>query len=170
MNAKEVSSGRVLTTESPGYWLMCRVGDRLVAVPLGCVMETMRPLPLQAFSGAPSFILGVSVIRGAVMPVIDVALMLGVQGGAPGRFVTIRLDDRAVALAVDEVTGVRILDEATLHDVPALLGALDETALSAIGTLDSWLLLVLGEARLVPEAVWATLDERAAFDGRVTSP
>jgi purine-binding chemotaxis protein CheW len=161
MNTTGVSSGPVPTSTSLGHWLMCRVGDRLLAVPLGCVVETMRPLPLRAFAGAPSFILGVSVIRGAVLPVIDLESVLGVQEARPARFVTIRLDDRIVALAVDAVLGVRTLDDAILHDVPPLLGALDQAVVAAIGTLDSALLLVLGDARLVPEAVWATLDEQA---------
>jgi len=178
MNTTGVSSAPVLTSTALGHWLMCRVGDRLLAVPLACVVETMRPLPLRAFAGAPRFILGVSVIRGAVVPVIDVASVLGVQDARPARFVTVRLDDRIVALALDAVLGVRTLDDATLHDVPPLLGALDQAVLAAIGTLDSGLLLVLRDARLVPESVWATLDEQARLEHdtpagpgeRVTSP
>jgi purine-binding chemotaxis protein CheW len=148
-------------------WLMCRIGDRLLAVPLGCVVETMRPLPLQGVAGVPEFIQGVSVIRGQAVPVIDVASLLGVvgerdgrdgRGGQVERFVTITLDDRIVALAVTSVVGLGCLDQATLHDVPPLLAGLDRSVLSAIGTLDSGLLLVLGNARLVPDEVWARLD------------
>jgi purine-binding chemotaxis protein CheW len=146
------------TTTSADRWLMCGIGDRLLAVPLGSVVETMRPLPLDEFSDVPDFILGVSVIRGAVVPVISVDSVLGGHRSRPGRFVTIRLDDRVVALAVDAVLGVRTLDAADVHDVPPLLGALDQSAVSAIGTLDTGLLLVLGDARLVPEALWARLE------------
>jgi purine-binding chemotaxis protein CheW len=154
-----VSARPVTTTRSAGHWLMCRVSDRLLAVSLTCVVETMRPLPLRTFSGAPPFVLGVSVIRDAVVPVIGIESLLGVRGTRPARWVTVRSDDRILALAVDAVLGVRTLDEATLHDVPPLLGTLDHTVLSAIGTLDSGLLLVLGDARLVPETVWAGLDQ-----------
>jgi purine-binding chemotaxis protein CheW len=121
----------------------------------------MRPLPVRSFAGAPNFVLGVSVIRDAVVPVIGFESLLGVPDSHPTRFVTIRSDDRVLALAVDAVLGVRTLDQATLYEVPALLGTLDQAALAAIGTLDSGLLLVLGDARLVPEAVWASLENRA---------
>jgi purine-binding chemotaxis protein CheW len=141
---------------------MCRVGDRSLAVPLDCVIETMRPLPLRAFAGVPRFVLGVAVIRGAVVPVLDVGAVLGVPGVRPARFVTIRLDERVVALAVDAVLDVRTLAEARLQDVPPLLGGLDQAALSAIGTLDSGLLLVLGQAHLLPDLVWAELEAEAA--------
>jgi purine-binding chemotaxis protein CheW len=158
MSAAGVSSGP-MTSASPASWLMCRVDDRLLAVPLAQVVETMRPLPLRPVSGVPPFILGVSVIRGTPAPVLDVGSVLGAPGGRPGRFVTITLDDRLVALAVEAVLGIRTLDDATLVGLPPLMGFLDRTVLSAIGTLDSDLLLVLGDARLVTEEVWARLDE-----------
>lgn len=168
MNTTGVSREPVLTT-SPTHWLMCRAADRLLALELGCVVETMRPLPLRAFSGVPRFVLGVAVIRGAVVPVLDVGSVLGVPDARPTRFVTIELDDRIVALAVDAVLGVRTLDEATWHDVPPLLGALDTGAIAAIGTLDSGLLMVLGQARLVPDRLWAQLDAQSAASLAVSS-
>jgi purine-binding chemotaxis protein CheW len=143
---------------SRGSWLLCRVGDRLIAVPLGCVVETMRPLPLRFFPGLPSFVMGVSLVRDAVVPVIHLGSLFGEAETDPARLVTITQDGRTVALAVDDVIGVRNLDPATLHSVPPLLDALEGGALSAIGTLDSDLLLVLGEARLVPDSVWVELD------------
>jgi len=165
MNASGVSGEQALTATSPGHWLICQTGDRLLAIGLGCVVETMRPLALRAFPSAPRFILGVAVIRGAVVPVVDVQSMLGNPESTPARFVTLRLDGRIVALAVDRVCGVRTLDDVALHDLPLLLGGVDQEAFAAIGTLDSGLLLVLGQARLVPEAVWARLDELAATAG-----
>jgi purine-binding chemotaxis protein CheW len=165
MNALGVSSAVAPPTTSPGHWLLCQTGDRLLAIPLSCVVETMRPLALRAFPGAARFILGVAVIRGVVVPVIDVRSMLEIPGSTPARFVTLRVDGRTVALAVDRVFGVRTLDGVVLHDLPPLLGALDQEAFTAIGTLDSGLLLVLGAARLVPEAVWPRIDELAATLG-----
>ena len=165
MNTSAVSSEQVPTATSPGHWLLCQTGDRLLAIGLSCVVETMRPLALRAFPGVPRFILGVAVIRGAVVPVIDVQSMLGNPQSNPARFVTLRLDGRTVALAVDRVFGIRTLDDVAVHDLPPLLGDLDQEAFAAIGTLDSGLLLVLGGARLVPEAVWARLDALAATAG-----
>jgi chemotaxis signal transduction protein len=100
-----------------------------------------------------------------VVPVIDVRSMLEIPGSTPARFVTLRVDGRTVALAVDRVFGVRTLDDVVLHDLPPLLGALDQEAFTAIGTLDSGLLLVLGAARLVPEAAWPRIDELAGTLG-----
>jgi purine-binding chemotaxis protein CheW len=161
-------------------WLLCRVGDCQIAVPLAHVVETMRPLPLRAFPGLPPFVPGVSLIRDAVVPIVDLARLVGAGTGPAGagestgstestestegptsttRLVSVNRGDRTVALRVDAVIGVRTLDGATLQAVPALLDTLDGGALAAVGTLDSALLLVLGETLLVPDQVWARLSE-----------
>jgi purine-binding chemotaxis protein CheW len=146
---------------SPGPALLCRVGDRLLAIPLVNVVETMRPLPIEGFAGTSRFILGVSTIRGAIVPVLDVGCLTGVGAGRPGRFVTIAFDGRTVALAVDAVIGVQTLDAAALQDLPPLLDSVDREMFAAIGTLDADLLVVLDTAQLVPDSVWASLTEAA---------
>ena len=44
----------------------------LAALPLEHVVETMRPLPVEPLGDAPRFILGLSIVRGEPIPVVDV--------------------------------------------------------------------------------------------------
>ena len=74
------------------------------------------------------------------------------------RFVALKMAGRRVALAVDEVLGVRQIDAQQLSDVPPLLAAAPEPVVSAIATLDAELLMVLRSSRLVPEPAWAAID------------
>ena len=139
--------------------LFCRVGDRVRAIPLVAVVEIMRPLPVQVFPGTPPFVLGVSTIRGAVLPVVDVGVLIGVSPQAPTRFVTIVQGDRPAALAVTSVIGVQLLDDAGLQQLPPLLDSVELETVSAIGSLDAGLLLVLDQTHLVPDSVWALRTE-----------
>jgi purine-binding chemotaxis protein CheW len=141
-----------------GPSLLCRTGERVLAVPLDRVVETMRPLPVQSFPGSPRFVSGLARIRGRAIPVIDAGAMLGATVSRPRRFVTISVNDRTVALAVESVIGVQTLDAAGLAELPPLLGFIPPEALCAVGALDDDLLMVLGDAHLVPDSVWATLD------------
>lgn len=153
-----------MTTEHPGFasFLICRSDQRLCALPLEHVAETMRALALEALPGMPHFLLGVSIIRGAAVPVVNVAKLLGGAADTPpARYVTLKLGERRVALAVDDVIGVRALQPDSLAEVPPLLRELDSTAVSAITTLDAELLLVLQGARLIPGQVWDAIDARA---------
>lgn len=148
------------TTTSASPSLLCRLGDRLLAIPLTGVVETMRPLPVERFSGTSRFVLGVATIRGAVVPVIDVGCLIGVPADNPGRFVTIVVEGRTLAVTVDAVIGLRDLDGVNLHELPPLLDSVDRELFASIGTLDAGLLLVLETAHLVPDSFWASLIEQ----------
>ncbi len=147
--------------------VLCRVGSLVCGVPVEHVTETMRPLPIDPLAGAPPFVRGVSVVRGAPVPVIDAARMLGspealARSSSPGMFVALRVAGRVVALSVDSVVGVASLPAASLEDLPPLLHDASAEAVSAIGTHDSQLLLVLSAARLAPPSVWAAFDARGS--------
>ncbi|MET3131167.1 chemotaxis signal transduction protein [Oxalobacteraceae bacterium GrIS 1.11] len=54
--------------------LLCRSQHRLRALPLLQVRESMRALPVEALPDMPPFMLGLAVIRGAALPVLDLVL------------------------------------------------------------------------------------------------
>jgi purine-binding chemotaxis protein CheW len=153
-------------------FVLCRVGPRVCALPADQVVETLRPLPIADLPGAPRFVLGGSVIRGVATPVVSVAALLGDEGPAMtaaaaatgvgtagvGRFVTVRVGERRVALAVDAVTDVRTLPEDGLASLPPLLAGAHADVVAALGALDTDVLVVLRSARLVPEATFAALE------------
>jgi chemotaxis signal transduction protein len=56
--------------------LVVGVKGRLCAVPLSHVIEIMRPLPVEPISSVPSFVQGISIIRGIPTPVVDLLLKL----------------------------------------------------------------------------------------------
>jgi purine-binding chemotaxis protein CheW len=102
--------------------LVTRISSRLCAIPLDCVNETMRPLPLQTVGKAPAFVLGVSVIRGLPTPIVDMARLIENRDVPSTRWVTIRQQDEQLALAVSETVGIFELDPSKFHYVPPLLG------------------------------------------------
>lgn len=145
-------------------FLICRSGPRAFAVALRHVLETMRPLPLDALPGMPPFVSGVSRIRGVLVPVVDVAALFGSAGVAPGRLVVLQLaDQRRVALAVEEVEGVRDLAPETLAGVQPLLHDAAAELIASLAVMDGGLLRVLQTAWLVPQAAWPLPDVKEAL-------
>jgi purine-binding chemotaxis protein CheW len=130
--------------------LIVAVHDRLGGLPLAAVIEVMRPLPVEPVVGAPDFVLGLSVIRGEPIPVVDLAHLLGGRAGSPSRFVVVRVAARRVALAVDAVVGIRDISDAQIRQLPPLLQAGESHGVAAVGALDSDLFMVLTAAHLVP--------------------
>jgi purine-binding chemotaxis protein CheW len=150
-----------VTTDAPELCLLVRVGRQLCALPLQHVDETMRPQPVRAVAGVPRFVRGVAVIRGSPVPVVDAASALlggGELSSHVTRFVSLKTADRRVALAVDQVVGVRRIDRRHLSDLPPLLTAASEQVVSAIGTLDGELLIVLRSGKFVPDVVWSAIE------------
>lgn len=139
--------------------LLCRARGRSCALRIEHLVETMRPLPVEAFPGVRPFVTGLSIVRGVPVPVIDLGALLGCpEPPHATRFVTVKAAGRQVALAVEEVVGIRELPEA-LTSLPPLLGDAAGEAVSAVAALDAALLLVLQAARLVPDSVWQELDQ-----------
>jgi purine-binding chemotaxis protein CheW len=138
--------------------LLCRMRSHLCAVPLEHVAETMRPMPVTPLAGSPPFVRGMSVIRGTAIPVVDGGSLLGsVAPASPTRFITLKTDGKHVALAVEEVIGIRSLAAVALDDLPPLLRSANADLVSALGMLDKELLLVLQTARIVPDSVWQSM-------------
>jgi purine-binding chemotaxis protein CheW len=132
--------------------LVAEAAELSAGIPLESVREIMRPLPIAALADAPDFVLGLATIRGAATPVVDLGRVLGGAGASKatfGRFISLHVDGRSVALAVQAVSGVLELEETT--ELPPLLSEAAMDAVESLSLRDAGLLLVLRSARLVPD-------------------
>lgn len=138
--------------------LVVRASRWSCALPVEEVEETMRELEILPRAGAPSWVRGVSVIRGTPTPVVDLASFLGGESSAErGRFVTMRCHGRPVALRVDRIVGVRTLSAASVETASPLLGVGGEQRTALLATLDDSLLAVLDVSRVLTDGDFDTL-------------
>jgi purine-binding chemotaxis protein CheW len=152
-----------MTKSDSNLTLAVRVGAGICAVPISDVVEIMRPLPIEAWSGAPDVVRGLSVIRGAPVPVVDLRTLLGASSDCPcTRFVAIRVGERRVALSVDAVLGIREFAPALRTQMPPLLSDACTELVEAVGALDTELFMVLKACSIVPETVWDSLPRQEA--------
>jgi purine-binding chemotaxis protein CheW len=148
-------------------YLLFRSGSRVGALALADVREIMRPLPIEHLTGASPPVMGVALVRGMPAPIIDAAQLLGEsclpreKRAFPSRFISLKLGARSACLIVDAVLDVRTLSTAQLQATPPVLGTSASEAMSRIGALDRELLVVLSTARMVSDAVWASLPAAA---------
>ena len=135
--------------------LVFRAGSLLCALRLDEVVETMRPMETLPLAGTPSFVLGISVLRGVPTPVIDVSRLLGGgPGGEPQRYITVRTERGAVAMATGTVLGIRSIDANETGGHPALLGGASSRLVAGVATVGAEPLLLLQSMRAVPDEVW----------------
>ncbi len=149
-------------------FLVVRAQEWMCALPLEDVEETMRPLPVAPVSAVPDFVRGVSLVRGTPAPVVNLAMLMGgglSQAREGRRFVSLRVPEGRLALEVDEVRGLRWMAEEGLESVPPLLRATASGNLQQVGSFDGRLLAILGTSRLLPEELWARLENPSGQGG-----
>lgn len=99
------------------------VGGQIYALEVAQLREIVRMQPITPLPNAPELIAGVVDLRGAVIPVVDLARCLGVarvEDGTRTRIVIVAHAGLALGLRVDAASDVLSLRSDRLEAVPAL--------------------------------------------------
>jgi purine-binding chemotaxis protein CheW len=144
-------------------YLVARTRSYAVALPLGKVVETMRPLPIRPVAETPEFLLGLSVIRGAPTPVVDLESFLTGRPGKYNRFVTLTTrrtqQGRRVALALRSVDGVETISAGAASEKPKLTESARSDAVERLAALDGELALIFDSSKVISAETWQKLEE-----------
>jgi len=162
------------TTDQTGevcQYLRFALGDGIYAVPIDAVREILElgpstPLPLM-----PRFVRGVMNLRGAVVPVIDLAARLALPSAVPGRrsctiVVEVQPPEHAdhgaqvIGLMVDAVHEVLDAEADALEEPPALGNRIDPRFIAGIARHRGDMVPVLALSRTL------ALDELADLIGQ----
>ncbi len=101
-----------------------RVGNEEYVVDILRVREVIRLVPITAVQRGPKYVEGVIHLRGAVIPVVDMRRRFGLPVlEEPGRrMMILGVDQRILAIIVDEVTEVVRVPRSSLLPAPGMLG------------------------------------------------
>lgn len=130
-------------------FLIVQAGDLRCALPISLVREIMRPLPLRRAEGLAAAVRGVSVIRGAAIPVVSLSRLLGQPEADDRRFVVLRTPGRDCALSVEHVHAISSMKMEDWQALPKLLAPMESAA--EILTEGQELIVSLNLARLIAE-------------------
>jgi purine-binding chemotaxis protein CheW len=114
------------------------VRGALYGLPVEDVQEVMTPRPLTRVFHAPPALAGVIGLRGEVLPVLDLALLLGVGGSSTALepcIVVVREaagQRRRAGLLADALAGLRDLPDAGLSGAPSTLGELARSLVAGV--------------------------------------
>jgi chemotaxis signal transduction protein len=95
-----------------GSYVRVTLAAEAYAVPVEHVLEAAELGQVRPVPGARPELLGVSNLRGQILPVVGLAALLGVQRAAsPRRLLVAEARGLQVGLAVDEVSGIGALPQ-----------------------------------------------------------
>lgn len=127
--------------------LVFRVGNERFAVELAAVHEVIELPALQPVPDAPSMLMGIMTLRGAMVPVYDPRPLLRAGHGTIGGALVFERDGRTIAFAIDDVYDSLLVEERELRPAPggdgsdALLLGLVRRGSDLIAVLDADALL-----------------------------
>jgi chemotaxis signal transduction protein len=114
-----------------------RVGSEAYAVPVEHAREVTDLGAVAAVPGSRPEMLGVRNLRGQILPVVDLALLLGIGRPAPpARLLVAESASRLAGFAVDEVSAVIELGEPTEETESDLLAGATLAQGDLIGLID----------------------------------
>lgn len=141
--------------DSSAMSLVFRAGSLLCALRLDEVIEIMRPLAVRSLAGTPSYVCGVTIMRGVPTPVVDVARLVGGEPADVARFVAVRTERGPIAFAIGPVVGIRAAAAEAAAQHPVLLGGASSRLVAGVGTIDAEPVLLLQSMWVLPDEVWA---------------
>lgn len=120
-----------------GTYVRLRVASEDYAIPVEHVLEVADLGEVTAVPESRAEIIGVRNLRGRILPVIDLASVLGIpQSGRPGRLLVVESGGHQAGLAIDEVSSVGDMEDPAEEAESDLLVGATLAGGHLIGVLD----------------------------------
>lgn len=113
-------------------------GDQLFCIEIRQILELRRWSPVTALPHSQPDVLGVINLRGAVIPIIDLAARFGlpaIERNARNVIVIVSVEDRTVGLLVQSVSEILTVNADDIQETPDVQS--DETRRSVVGVFAS---------------------------------
>jgi purine-binding chemotaxis protein CheW len=138
--------------------LSFRVADQEYSVDIMSVREIRGWTRATSLPHAPDYVRGVINLRGSVLPVVDLAIRLGIEAGDPNErsvIIVIDLGGRTVGLRVDAVSDILSIPAGDLQTPPELLADQSEGFIRALTIVEGRMIRVLDVRKVLPSLEYA---------------
>lgn len=149
---------QVLTQQVPREVLTLRLGSEEYAIDILRVQEIRSYEKPTRIANAPQHLLGVTNLRGVIVPIVDLRIRYGLEARFDAATVTIVLNvgSRTVGAVVDAVSDVQALTSEQIKPAPDFGGVLDAAQVVGIATIEQGdrerMLILVDIERLLKDA------------------
>jgi purine-binding chemotaxis protein CheW len=123
-----------------------RIGDQEFCVNIMSVREIRGWTPATPMPHAPPYVMGVINLRGAVLPIVDLAARLGMKEAEPtARHVIIvaQVRNRVVGLLVEAVSDILTITDENIQPVPEVSSDLERQYARGILAIDKRMICMI---------------------------
>lgn len=134
-------------------WVGFELASQAFALRIGCVREVVPSASFEPVPGAPAFVLGVSALRGRIVPVIDLHGRLQINAttsqAQAACLIVVEVAGESLALRVDRIGQLYALENHRIKPPPAVAVPGTDGAVSGMVVFDDSLLSLLDINALV---------------------
>ena len=131
-----------------------RIGEQEFCVDIMAVREIRGWTPATPLPQSPGFVKGVINLRGAVLPIVDLSLRLGMKPAEPtARHVIIvaQVREKIVGLLVDAVSDILTVTDDIIQPTPEIASDLERSFARGILAIEGRMICVIELDSLFPE-------------------
>ena len=150
-----------LARAAAGEYLTFRLGNEDYAIDILKVQEIRSYDAITAIPNAPSFIKGVTNLRGIIVPIVDLRLKFNVGAArydASTVVIILNIAKRVVGIVVDSVSDVLTLTGEQIKPVPEFATTLDTAYIRGMGPVDEQMLILVDIELLMTGTDMALVD------------
>ena len=128
------------------------LGAEQFGVEIAMVESIIKMQSITGMPHAPSFVEGVTNLRGKVLPVIDLHKRFGIptcEADKNSRIIVVTVGGTEVGMIVDGVSEVLTLPEGAVEAAPAIATTVDSAFITGIAKLDGRLVILLDLHRVL---------------------
>ncbi len=128
------------------------LGNEYFGINIADVESIVKMQAVTALPKAPAFVEGITNLRGAVLPVIDLRKRFGMPEAAAtknSRIVVVVMGDTKVGMVVDGVSEVFSIPEEAIEAVPPMATGVNAAFLSGIAKLEGRLVILLDLSKVL---------------------
>jgi purine-binding chemotaxis protein CheW len=128
------------------------LANELYGVDISAVESIIKLQPITVVPHAPSFVKGVTNLRGKVMPVIELHKRFGLAHVEPtkdSRIVVVSVGNTEAGLIVDGVSEVLTVQDQDIEPAPKMTTTVDSGFITGIAMLDQRLIILLDLSKIL---------------------
>lgn len=135
-------------------FIVFRAGDQEFCVEMSSTREIRGWTPATELPNAEDYLVGIINLRGTILPIVDLAVRLGLPKSAQNErhvIIVVRVHDKQFGILVDAVSDIVNVDADQLRPVPELNSSLGEEFFKQVIVLDKTIICEIVLEKLIPE-------------------
>ena len=131
-----------------------RIGEQEFCVDIMSVREIRGWTAATPLPHAPFYVIGVINLRGAVLPIVDLAARLGFPKTAPTArsvIIVVRVDQQIFGLLVDAVSDIITVTDDALQPTPDIASELAKQFVRGVMAIDSRMISLIATDNILPQ-------------------